>query len=251
MWEDSKIMNKLEKIFEEAIKEPGKRIEFYKTLLEEKVYAIIPIDSDEDIKDGKYVKDNKVRLLTLKNQNEIEFFPVFTSVEEIRKAFPKHNVGYVEGPGRWYFNLVRGKNVILNPFSENAKPFVPQEIEDMLSGNLFDVKKTAINKDQQIMIGKPKVYPEKLVNTLKSYFEGNKDVRTAFLVEYSNGEDRPHSLVIVDTEGDMESLVREASIAAKGSLEDGNYVEFMELDLSNTIGVHVINSETPFYKREN
>ena len=187
----------------------------------------------------------------LKNQNEIEFFPVFTSVEEIRKAFPKHNVGYVEGPGRWYFNLVRGKNVILNPFSENAKPFVPQEIEDMLNGNLFDVKKTAINKDQQIMIGKPKVYPEKLVNTLKSYFEGNKDVRTAFLVEYSNGEDRPHSLVIVDTEGDMESLVREASIAAKGSLEDGNYVEFMELDLSNTIGVHVINSETPFYKREN
>lgn len=121
----------------------------------------------------------------------------------------------------------------------------------MLNGNLFDVKKTAINKDQQIMIGKPKVYPEKLVNTLKSYFEGNKDVRTAFLVEYSNGEDRPHSLVIVDTEGDMESLVREASIAAKGSLEDGNYVEFMELDLSNTIGVHVINSETPFYKREN
>ena len=87
----------------------------------------------------------------------------------------------------------------------------------MLSGNLFNVKKTAINKDQQIMIGKPRVYPQKLANTLKSYFEGNKDVRTAFLVEYSNGEDRPHSLVIVDTEGDMENLVREASIAVKGA----------------------------------
>ena len=34
-------------------------------------------------------------------------------------------------------------------------------------------KNPIINKDQQIMIGKPRVYPQKLANTLKSYFEGN------------------------------------------------------------------------------
>ena len=242
-------MNKLEKIYNEAIEDPSKRVEFYSTILEEKVCALVPIDSADDIKDGKYVKDNKVSLLTLKNENGVEFFPIFTSVEEIRRSFPDFNVGYVEGPGKWFFNLVRGKNVILNPYSKKPKPFVPQEIEDMISGKLLKVNKYKINTNQQVIIGPPKVYPERLVEALSKYFEGKEDVRSAFLVEYTNGETKPHSLVIVDTLGEMESLVREASQVIKGTLLEGDFVEFMELDITSSIGIHVLNTAKPFFSR--
>lgn len=242
-------MNKLEKIYDEAIKDPAKRVEFYNTILEEKVCALVPIDSADDIKDGKYVKDNKVSLVTLKNENGVEFFPIFTSVEEIRRSFPDFNVGYVEGPGRWFFNLVRGKNVILNPYSKTPKPFVPQEIEDMITGKFLKVNKYKINTDKQVLIGAPKVYPEKLVEALSKYFEGKEDVRSAFIVEYTNGETKPHSLVIVDTTGEMEPLVREASQVIKGTLLEGDFVEFMQLDISSSIGMHVLNNSKAFFSR--
>lgn len=244
--------NTLETVLRKAATEPAWRAEFYKLLLSEKL-IVLTDNSDADGKERVLEAGTHVNLVSYKDGS----IPVFTSTGKIfDKGVIKGKVPFMEMKGEDLFTLATGATFILNPYSDYGKELLPEEIQHLLNGTHLEVshREITVEKDTQVQIGQPAVYPVEIVNLLKILFAGKPEVQSAYLGWIYNpaSSDQPHLIIAIDAESsDMQSITNEAGFTAKQHMKPEDIIDFIRIDKNKTgLSDYFINQTEPFYTRQ-
>jgi len=238
----------LEVLLQKSAKEPAYRPEFYKRLLTDE---LVVVHQDIGLPEGVQTLKEKttIKLLTHPDGK----IPVFTSKERIfDKGIVKVEVNYLQMKGEELFSLVKGATLLLNPYSDNSKELLPEEIEMILSGKILsETSKTiTIKEETKVMLGQPTKYPTEVVNSLKILYGNKPEVNTAYLgwiYDPSSG-DPAHYIFAIDAEGDFQSIAHETGFTIKQILNTGEIFDIIKVDKGG-LSDYFVKRTTPFYKR--
>lgn len=241
--------NELEKSLMKASSDVSARDEFYTKLLWNEL--IVLTSGSLASKKGAEILDpgTDVEFVTFAN-GEI---PVFTSTNRIfDKGVIKEEVPIMALKGQDLFGFTKGASFILNPYSEYGKQLVPQEIESLLNGSIFEHSNAVtIPQDTQVLLGQPSKYPTELAQALSNLFLKEQAVKFAYLatIKTDNSNQPPHLIIALDVEGDMSPITAKAGPLAEQVMGKNKIIDFMKIDKSNGISDYFINNTQAFYKR--
>lgn len=242
-------VNDLERSLVKAATDLAARPQFIRDLLEADIF-VVNSGSDLNVKDNVAQAGSKLMIQPVEINGRTSL-PIFTSLQRLQE-FIRTETKYLQFKGRDFFEMTRGAFVFLNPGVPYGKEFFPQEIAQMLDGSIFKPSQTyTAQKETQVLIGQPAVYPTKLVKALSDYFATKKQVNRAYLVQFFNPEadDKPHLLIGIDAGADYQKVVGDAGMISTQALGKDEVVDFMRLDNSG-ISRHMINQTKPFYEKK-
>lgn len=241
-------INDLEKSLINAATNPAARPQFYRDILESDIYLINHSDDQTNIKNNVLQAGTQLNIQSFERDGQV-WLPIFTSLQRLEE-YIRSNANYLQMRGRDFFEITRGAYVMLNPTFSYGKEFFPDEISQMLDGSIFQPTKTyTAQKDTQVLIGQPAVYPTELIKALASYFAKNPLVNKAYLALMSNPtEEKPHLLVAIDGNGDWQKIVGDAGVIASQAIEKGEVIDFMRLN-NNSLSKTVMRQSKPFYEK--
>lgn len=125
--------NELEQCLMRAVSTTSAKKEFYQKLLWNQLY-ILTVEYP-DTKESSEKDTTTVRFITFEKGQ----IPIFTSENRIfDKGVIKEKVPYVSLKGQDLFGVAKGATFILNPYSNYRKELIPEEIEDILNGTIYD-----------------------------------------------------------------------------------------------------------------
>jgi len=240
----------LEALLKKAAESPTYRDEFLKKLLDEELFIITMGNSVGHEGYVKLEKDTTVNVLELKNG----CIPIFTSTDRIfDKGIVKNKVNFIAVKGKELFSWFSGKTLMLNPYSDYGKEFLPDEIQSLLSGTYFNkgIRHIKIEKDTPARIGIPSVYPTAMADALSKVFSDRNDVVGAYLafIHYPETKEPPHYIFGIDTKGDWAEITKAASAAISDFLADNEFVDFSQMDKTDFITDYLKNKIKPFYTK--
>ncbi|WP_051205348.1 enhanced serine sensitivity protein SseB C-terminal domain-containing protein [Salinimicrobium xinjiangense] len=240
--------NELEKTLMQATTDSSKRKDFYMKLLWN---DLIVLTTKHD-KEGTHVLEENTTVQFVNFEDGK--IPIFTSTNRIfDKAIVKDEVPFMALKGKDLFKIARGATFILNPYSDYGKELIPNEIEKLLNGSIFnETNEFKIEEDTQVQIGQPAEYPVALVKALKQFFREKKTVRAAYLaaVKMDKSNDQPHIMIAIDMDGDMKSITNEAGPIAE-KYHQNQAVDFLQIEHSNNgISEYFLKETKAFYKRK-
>ncbi|MCC5856949.1 MAG: SseB family protein [Ectothiorhodospiraceae bacterium] len=237
--------NRLETLLRLSRRDPGHRPAFYRVLLESRVYVI---GSGPDTAEGG---EQRVALQQWETPDGQAVIPFFTSLEVLRESIEEdeHVLGL---SGRELFGLARNMSLYLNPRSEDGEPFSPDEVSNLLSGDLPREPgrpgelETA---DPELELLRMDALPAEAVSALTTLFAGLSGVRRAWLLRArGRGKDGAMVLALDCDPGCYGPAEREAAFVL-GQLEKGwQDCRFLHLDGRNLQRL-VSDAPAPFYDR--
>jgi hypothetical protein len=241
-------VNDLEKSLINAATNPASRPKFYRNILESDIYVINHQDDKANIQNNVLQARTQLNIQSLERDSKV-WLPIFTSLQRLEE-FIRSDSNYLQMRGRAFFEITRGANVLLNPNQEYGKEFLPQEIEQMLNGSIFQPSKTyTAQKDTKVLIGQPAVYPQELVKVLAAYFAKNPLVNKTYLALMSNPEEeKPHLLIAIDGKGDWQKIIGDAGAIASEAIGKGEVMGFMRLNTSS-LSQTLVRQSKPFYEK--
>ncbi|WP_232517408.1 SseB family protein [Aquimarina aggregata] len=109
--------------------------EFYQKLLWNQLFVLTDGHSDSEEGIHTLEKDTTVQFVTFEEGQ----IPIFTSTNRIfDKGIVKEEVAYMSLKGQDLFGIAKGSTFILNPYSDYGKELLPEEIENLLNGTIYD-----------------------------------------------------------------------------------------------------------------
>lgn len=238
-------VNALETLLKSAASDTSVRGDFYRKLLSEELFVL----SDKTrSSEGRQLMERGALIGILSfNDGRI---PVFTSTERIfDKGIINEQVNYIAIKGEDLFNLTKGATFLLNPYSDYGKELIPNEIENLLSGNIFHnhTRSFVVDKDTRVLIGSPAKYPTEIVNALIQLFESERSVEAAYLafIQLPEKNEPAHYAFCIDTNGEDKSINDKAGRLVQQYLKSGEFVDFVSKE---SLGWYFDTVE-PFYKR--
>ena len=242
-----KKIDSFEELLKKAANEPAHRSEFIKRILTEK---LVVITKDQSGPEGYSIvqKGTLIKILSLPDGS----IPVFTSKDRIfDKGIIKKEVNVLECKGEDLFNLVKGTNLILNPYSDYGKKFTPEEVERILKGAYFDqnAQPITIKKATKVAIGQPAVYPTNMVKSLVKLFSNKREVVEAYIgwiYDPSSG-DPPHYIIAIKMEGNWGNINQEAGYTAQQLLGADEIIDFIQISGKTGFLEDYFAKTKPFY----
>ena len=233
--------NELESCLMKASSDMSARNEFYTKLLWNEL--IVLTNEHKESEEGRKIleQDTEVQFVTLENGQ----IPVFTSTNRI---FDK---GIVKEQD--LFGFTKGATFILNPYSDYGKELIPQEIESLLNGSIFEkTNEMEIKEDTEVLIGQPSKYPTELVNEMCTLFKKEMSVKSAYLatIKMDQSEKLPHLIIAIDVEGNMSTITGKAGALAEQIIGKEEIIDFIKIEKNNGISEYFIKQTEPFYKRK-
>ena len=119
-------------------------------------------------------------------------------------------------------------NLFLNPKSDYGKEFIPQEIEQLLNNGISQVpSQRVVEKETKVLLGQPSNYPTKMVDSLTQLLVKHKEVKKAYvaLMHDRSIDEKPHLLVGIEGDGDLELAMREVGHVAGDTAPAGEAVD--------------------------
>ncbi len=242
--------NELEKSLLKAASDISARNEFYTKLLWNEL--IVLTNAHNATEEGRKIleKDTEVQFVTFENGK----IPVFTSTNRIfDKGIIKKQVPFMTIKGQDLFEFTKGATFLLNPYSDYGKELVPQEIESLLNGSIFEkTNEIEITENTNVLIGQPAKYPTALVKALSNLFTKEPTVKSAYLasIKIDKSEKLPHLIIAMDTEGNMSSISGKAGAIAKQMIGKNEIIDFIKIEKNNEISDYFIQQIEPFYKQK-
>lgn len=126
--------NKLERLLRLAATEPASRPEFYKTLLDSKVF-ILGHSESEGKRNNVIEAGSHISIQNWQKPDGTPIIPFFPSVEVLQKSIEGEEQ-YLNIPARDFFEITKGSTLILNPKSDYGKEFFSNEIESLLMSGI-------------------------------------------------------------------------------------------------------------------
>jgi hypothetical protein len=242
-------VNDLEKSLVNAATNPSARPQFLRDLLDADIFVLNQKGDELRIQDNVLQQGAKLNILSFEKDGQT-WLPIFTSLQRVEQ-YIRTDSNYVQLKARDFFEITRGAFVFLNPGFDYGKEFFPQEIAQMLDGSIFKPVQTyTAQKDTQILLGQPALYPHELVKTLSAYFAKNPRVNKAYLAQYHNpaADEKPHLLIAIDGKGDWQQLLADAGMIAADLIGKEEIIDFMRLD-STSISKYMVNQTKAFYTK--
>lgn len=127
--------NELEQCLMRAASEVSAQKEFYQKLLWNELFVLTAGHNQSDEGLRTLEKDTTVQFVTFEEGQ----IPVFTSTNRIfDKGVIKEEVHFMSLKGQDLFGVAIGATFILNPYSDYGKELIPEEIENLLNGTIYD-----------------------------------------------------------------------------------------------------------------
>ncbi|MFI2741270.1 SseB family protein [Zhouia sp. PK063] len=127
--------NELEQCLMRAASEISAQKEFYQKLLWNQLFVLTAGHDSSEEGIQTLEKDTTVQFVTFEEGQ----IPVFTSTNRIfDKGVIKEEVPYMSLKGQDLFDVAKGATFILNPYSDYGKELIPEEIENLLNGTIYD-----------------------------------------------------------------------------------------------------------------
>jgi len=141
--------NELEHCLMQAASNVVARKDFYQKLLWNQLFLLTADQTDFNEGTNIMETDTTVRFVAFDNGH----IPVFSSTNRIfDKGVIKNEVSYIGLKGQDLFELAKGATFILNPYSQYAKELIPEEIESLMNGTIYnqiDRDENDIKKNQE------------------------------------------------------------------------------------------------------
>ncbi|MFC4817683.1 MULTISPECIES: SseB family protein [unclassified Flavobacterium] len=127
--------NELEKCLLQASSDTRAQKAFYQKLLWNQLF-VLTADNPGQVQESSGSDENiKVQFVTFDDGK----IPVFTSTNRIfDKGIIKDEVSYLSLQGQVLFEITKGVTFVLNPYSEYWKELIPEEIESIMNGTIYD-----------------------------------------------------------------------------------------------------------------
>lgn len=127
--------NELERSLMQAAINISAQKDFYQKLLWNQLYVLTGEQSVSVEGIQTLEKDTTVQFVTFEGGQ----IPVFTSTNRIfDKGIIKEEVPYMSLKGQDLFGVAKGATFILNPYSNYGKELIPEEIENLMNGTIYD-----------------------------------------------------------------------------------------------------------------
>jgi hypothetical protein len=224
---------------------------FYRLLLESTLFVV---DDNPDNPAGEGSRmlqpgtDLHFRVMVIEG---VPFVPLFSSLARLQAVVtgPRKYVGMI---GRDLLGMIRGSHAVLNYGSDCGARFHMDELDGMLSGEIFRGYTThVVEKQASLLLGLPAVHPTHLTDALSDFLRKEKTVKAAYLAHgaYADTNEPPHSIIGIDASGDFAELMPRVTDAIRDASRPGELVDVIQL--GDTGPSNYMRTETkPFYKRK-
>ncbi|WP_290789829.1 SseB family protein [Flavihumibacter sp. UBA7668] len=126
--------NELEQCLTDAESDVTARKDFYQKLLWNQLYVLTGDSANAEGNNTDEMYTN-IQFVVLQDGK----IPVFTSTNRIfDNTVIKEKVPFVSLKGQDLFEAAKGATFIINPFSNYAKELIPEEIESLMNGTIYD-----------------------------------------------------------------------------------------------------------------
>ncbi|MBC6605953.1 enhanced serine sensitivity protein SseB C-terminal domain-containing protein [Hymenobacter sp. BT188] len=243
-------VNRLEEMLLHAAADPDARHGFYQALLQEDVLVLTQPKEGQPGGEIPVTENMEVQLQVLHDGK----IPVFTSPGRIfDSSVVKEEVPYLRLSGFDLFQMVKGADCALNPFSSLGKLLMANELEDLLAGHLFQAPAHQIPPDTQVLLGQPAEVPTALIESLSTYAADQPLIRAIYLAELQLPDNpEPARLLLgFEVEGDDTSFLQEIGAVIQHHLDASH--QFVDIVLispeSEEPLSHYFYQNEPIYKR--
>ena len=179
--------------------------------------------------------------------------PVFTSVERI-SAVVSTEVGVVSMNGEAILQMLRDRDVVLNPGADYGKLLTRLEVESLLDGSMFRAEATNLAAGTTILLGAPAQPPREVMDALSRFFAGRREVSAAYVAEAvmpGAGSD-PHPVIGIETSGNFGKLAGELGVIIRAVTGPGVIIDLVQVDVGahDAISQYLLRETKPFYQRK-
>jgi hypothetical protein len=177
--------------------------------------------------------------------------PFFASLGALRLAIEEQQP-FLALPARVLFEMTQGTTLVLNPASDHAKEFQPDEIRALLATGMNQAPQARIVREPtQVLLGQPAEYPERMVAALAAVLAKHPSVRAAYLCLMQDPSQAEPSLVVgFEGDGGLDEAMRQAGSVAADTAPRGIAVDFVEVLPGDAgISAYFRQSVRPFYER--
>lgn len=238
---------RLENLLEKAAKDPAFRPDFYAELMNSELIVLYQPDCNNELKSGfvHLEKDTAVKIKQFRSQDGRVIIPIFTDVEAIRKGI-KTEENYLQFNAKQLFEITKGASYILNPYSDYAKEFTPEEVSNLLNDTVSQSDTHIIEKETKVLVGQPRVYPHRLVKALRRYFSKTNIVESAYIVQIfiPDKDKSPHLMVGIRMPSHNPTVLRNAIAVSQPFITKEDLIDFMVVKDNDQL----IKDVEPFFK---
>ena len=241
--------NDIESALAEAAKDGSRVPEFLRQLLDAEVLVAYSCDRELEpdgsgaasIPAGAHLTERGV------TQNGSSLHAFFTAPSRVRAILTDNHV-ILPDKVRDLFERFPGALFVLNPGSDVAHQFAPEEVTRLLAGNFESShNKVKITKPTNILLSQPSPYPTELVDALGKVFAAHPMIRAAYLAQADfPGGDR-HPMIGIEIEGEWAVMRRGLWPDLPKAITDGRNVDFVPHP-GGPISDYLSRIE-PFYRR--
>lgn len=236
-------MNPLERLLERVTLEPAYGPEFYQTLLEGDVYALIPAGEHPTV-------EGKVRFVMWAREDGQQVIPFFASRPAVRRAL-NPNTHALRLTGRVFLESCRGAIVVLNPNERYFCRMMPGEVALLLdTGSPNAAQNYVTSRDMQVELAVPDA-PTELLTSLSLLFAQQPAVDRVYMVTLRPDEQSaPVWLIAAFIDTDMAAnWVAQQMSALLADLPPRCSVDFARLTPGNPMATAIEATVAPFYER--
>jgi hypothetical protein len=243
--------NPLEVALRAAAADPACRPDFYRLLMESKVFVIGKLANGE-YGSRAFREREEIAIQPWEWADGKEMIPFFTSLEALERAITTPG-SYLKLPARSLFEITKGAALVLNPTLDYGKEFLPHEVEALLSAGVTELpQQRVVTQETNVFLGQPQNYPTRMVESLTAFFKKRPQIKAAFLtlMHDPSHDERPCLVVGVQTDGDFEQLSREIGAVAVEPGPVGEPIDVYQVVSTDTgLSEYFLKNVKPFYKR--
>lgn len=241
--------NPLEDALVRAASDPLAAPAFYRALMEARVLTLGEVQGMPAGGGTRTLRPGETFTLANVRHNGRDYHPIFSSLTRLRR-FIREETSYFSVEARMLFTAAKGANFVLNPKAEYGKELMASEVAFWLDPEARR-RMPALDRETQVLLGQPAVYPRKLVEALSILFVNRSDVVAAHLAQIAFGDrnEPPHPLIAIETRGHWNRISGEVSEIAAAIAPD-TIVDVLALPAGRTDGLYgAIRNIAPFYIR--
>ncbi len=227
-----------ESIFEKAATDSAFRPVFYRKILSAELVLLTEDNSGLPARTFKSDEHTKLQVRYFSSG----VIPVFTSTERIfDNNVIKGQAHFTALNARVIFQMFKNVTFIINPYSDIKKELLPEEIENLLKGELFEPGTEQIIKpNEEIYLGLPNDTPSELIEKVKRYFSNRTEIKGVYmaLITYRSRKDPPNLIFGIESSLDnMKDISAELSEVIKGLLKRDEFIDCIEIKRRNKLSL--------------
>ena len=211
--------NNLEQVLLLAAQDQQYRLAFYHELMQAQLLVLT--NTPEGAEPGEITVEEGAEVqLHMLHDGRI---PIFTSEDRIYEGGPQQGeVSFLRVPAPGFFQMTQGAECVLNPFSPFGKLLVAPEIEDMMTGRIFNQPGAEGQPEgpqaQLVPLPEP---PAGLAGALREFCAQYPHILMAFLAQVQiEGEEAPSRMLLAfHVEGEDMNFLNDMGPAIQEHLE--------------------------------